>query len=172
MKHSKKGITLVELVICCAIIVMLGGACTAVLASGSNIFYTGSATANAQLDAEVMQNILLNTLPSVSGIQQVSETDLEAESGIYLYISDNELVIRNSGKETTVHAVTDLAYQLVRAGASDSSNARAQLTYTATLTDGNTLSGGMVLTNVTYSNVVTGDGAFEGKLSENPLGFN
>ena len=51
MKKSKKGITLVELVICCAIIVMLGGACTAVLASGSRVYNQSTSAATSQMDA-------------------------------------------------------------------------------------------------------------------------
>lgn len=53
MKRTKKGITLVELVVCCGIMVMLAGACTAVLVSGARLFSDSSDTARAQLQYTV-----------------------------------------------------------------------------------------------------------------------
>ena len=78
MKQSKKGITLVELVICCAILVLLGGACTAVLVSGQTVFNTSSKTANAQLDADVLQTYLMNLLPPAKNIKEANRlTDVK-----------------------------------------------------------------------------------------------
>lgn len=167
MRYSKKGVTLVELVICCAIIVMLGGACTAVLASGSSIFNTSTATANAQLDADVLQTYLMNLIPSASNVSQETldenDTFTAPEKGSALFIQDGTLAISVDGKVTTIRSVTDLEYELVKAGSKDSS--RAQFCYKATLSDGSTISGGFVLSNVKYTEL-------SGKVTENPFCFN
>lgn len=152
MKRSKKGITLVELVICCAIIVMLGGACTAVLASGAQIFNTSSRTANAQLDADVLQTFMINNLPSAKNpTTEKSLTEAKAlTEGIAIYVEDSTLTIQVDGNATSIRSVTELEYKFAKAGDPTSQSARAQFLYTATLTNGSTLSGGFVLGNEKY----------------------
>ena len=153
MKKSKKGVTLVELVICCAIIVMLGGACTAVLASGANIFNTSSKTANAQLDADVLQTFMINNLPSAENPDTSCSLD-EAKAltdGVAIYIEDEVLTIQVDGNPTTIRSVTGFEYAFVKAGDPASESARAQFTYTASLNNGSTLSGGFILGNQKYN---------------------
>lgn len=159
MKKSKKGITLVELVICCAIIVMLGGACTAVLASGAKIFNTSSQTANAQLDADVLQNFMINNLPSAQNPNYDCSLD-EAKAltdGIAIYVEDNALTIQVNGNATSIRSITEFKYSFVKAGDSGSSNARTQFQYVATLNNGSTLEGGYILGNEKYSSSLPRD---------------
>lgn len=174
MKHSKKGITLVELIICCAIIVMLGGACSAVLASGSTIFNTSSHTANAQLDADVLQNFMMNLIPSTNEVDQISLAEAkDLTDGNCLFFDDENngvFTIRVGGKNTSIRSVTEFEYQIIRAGDPDSDTARAQFVYTVTLADGNALSGGFVLSNMKYDGGLMPD--ICGKVSEKPFFFN
>lgn len=157
MKHTKKGVTLVELVITCAIIVMLGGACTAVLISGQHVYSTSASAANATLEANVLQTYMLNLLPSSSQVNLVDEDDI-GDDGNYLYFNDeDQFVIQTDGKTTIVNGVTKFDYSFKRAGVSGTS--RAQFVYTATLNDGSTYSGGFILGNVKYADLpVDGDG--------------
>ena len=151
MKKSKKGITLVELVICCAIIVMLGGACTAVLMSGENIYTNSSKAANAQMDVNVVQTYMKNLLPSSTGIIQTDvDTAKASTSGTYMYFDGDSFTIRIDGSDTTIRAISDMKYSMVKAGDPNSTNARVQFQYTVTTTDNSTLSGGFVLSNVSY----------------------
>ena len=71
MKRTKKGFTLVELIICCAIMTMLAGACTALLMSGEKLFSTGSKSALTQMDVNVLQATILNRLPSANAVELV-----------------------------------------------------------------------------------------------------
>lgn len=160
MKHTKKGVTLVELVITCAIIVMLGGACTAVLISGQHVYSTSASAANATLEANVLQTYMLNLLPSSSVVELVADSDdaVDKTTGNYLYFNDeDQFVIQTDGKTTIVNGVTEFTYSFEKAGASNT--ARAQFVYTATMDDGSTYSGGFVLGNVKYADLpVDGDG--------------
>jgi len=170
MKNSKKGITLVELIICCAIIVMLGGACSAVLASGATIFNQSSSTANAQLDADVLQRYMRNILPSAKTVTQLNEGDaMDRASAKYLFFDEsnsNMFTIRVDGSDTSIRSISGFTYSIVRAGDADSENARIQFNYTATLTDGSILEGGFVLGNAKFQSEISGD------LKLNPIGFN
>ena len=174
MKKTKKGITLVELVICCAIIVMLGGACSAVLASGSRIFNTSSHTANAQLDANVVQNFMMNLIPSTNEVSQISLNDAKAlTDGNCLFFddeNDNLFTVQIDGKKTSVRSVQEFEYEIIRAGDPESDTARAQFIYVITLSDGNTLSGGFVLSNMKYDEGSMPD--IKGKVTEDPFYFN
>lgn len=167
MRNSKKGVTLVELIICCAIIVMLGGACSAVLVSGATIFNKSTSTANAQLDAEVLQNFMINLIPSTQDICQTdSDTAKASTTGSYLYFDDGKFIIQIDGVKTSIRSITEFEYDILRAG--DSDTARAQLKYTASLTDGSKLEGGFVLSNVKFTDTsISG----EKKISQNPLFF-
>ena len=117
MKNSKKGVTLVELVICCAIIVMLGGACTAVLASGSTIFNKSSQTANAQLDSDVLQNFMMNLIPSAKNVSQIGLTEAKGlQNGNCLYFdheNDNMFTVRADKSNTTIRSVTEFVYEII-----------------------------------------------------------
>lgn len=175
MKRTKKGITLVELVICCAIIVLLGGACTAVLVSGQTVFDKSSKTANAQLDADVLQTYLSNMLPSAKAVRQIGPEDIDNEENkncIY-FDGDGKFTLKVNGNTTTIRSVSEFAYSVIRAGDPASTNARAQLVYTVTLTDGSTFNGGFILSNVKYSDVVPDEASeiTDDKASENPLCF-
>lgn len=171
MKRSKKGITLVELVITCAIIVLLGGACTSVLVSGQSIFNTSTKSANAQLDADVLQTYLMNLLPPSKNINKLNSVD-EAKNqatGNCLYFDGDQFTLRSEGKDTVISSVTEFAYSVVPAGDPDSTTVRAQLQYTITLKDGSTLEGGFVMGNVAYDSSIA---YHDAKVSENPLSFN
>lgn len=172
MKISKKGVTLVELVICCVIIVMLGGACTAVLASGSTIFNRSSQTANAQLDSDVLQNFMMNLIPSAKNVSQIGLTEAKGlQNGNCLYFddeNDNMFTVRADKSNTTIRSVTEFEYEIICAGDPVSETARAQFVYTATLVDGSTLKGGFVLNNLKFDSSMA---AIKGKVSENPFAF-
>ena len=155
MKQSKKGITLVELVICCAILVLLGGACTAVLVSGQTVFNTSSKTANAQLDADVLQTYLMNLLPPAKNIKAGSLDEATAtteglEFNAIFFDNDNVFTLRRDKDFTTIQSIAGFQYKIVPAGEAASTSARAQLQYTITLTDGSEINGGFVLANVKY----------------------
>lgn len=157
INRNKKGVTLVELVICCAIIVMLGGACTALLMSGNTIYNRSSASANAQLDADVLQTYMLNILPRCN---KVKADRLEGSEVNCIYFNgDGKFCLERGGSVTTITAISKLEYEVVKAGNSDTS--RAQLVYTVTLDDGSTFTSGFVLANLPYSDteVTTANGA-------------
>ena len=169
MKRSKKGITLVELVITCAIIVLLGGACTSVLVSGQSIFNTSTKSANAQLDADVLQTYLMNLLPPSKNIQQISVANAKSQdTGNCLYFDGDQFTLRSEGKDTVISSVTEFAYSVVPAGDPDSTTVRAQLQYTITLKVGSTLEGGFVLGNLAYDDSIA---YHDAKVSVNPLSF-
>lgn len=178
MHKSKKGVTLVELVICCAIIVMLGGACSAVLASGSRIFNTSSHTANAQLDANVIQNYMMNLIPSADEMRPTTlEEARENSVGNCLFFDNDVFTIRINGKNTTIRSVDEFTYDIIRAGDPSSSTARAQFVYTITLSDKNTLTGGFVLSNMTYADAQSSfatedDEPISGDIKTEPFYFN
>lgn len=171
MKRSKKGITLVELVITCAIIVLLGGACTSVLVSGQSIFNTSTKSANAQLDADVLQTYLMNLLPPSKNINKLDSVDdaKNQATGNYLYFNDGQFTLRSEGKDTVISSVTEFAYSVVPAGDPASAKVRAQLQYTITLKDGSTLEGGFVMGNVAYDATMV---SIAGNVHDNPLSFN
>lgn len=161
MKQSKKGITLVELVICCAILVLLGGACTAVLVSGQTVFNTSSKTANAQLDADVLQTYLMNLLPPAKNIKEANRLtdvkDTANEFNAIFFDNENVFTLRRGKDFTTIRSIAGFQYTIVCAGEAPTdptddsgSGARAQLKYTITLTDGSKINGGFVLANVKY----------------------
>ena len=157
MKQSKKGITLVELVICCAILVLLGGACTAVLVSGQTVFNTSSKTANAQLDADVLQTYLMNLLPPAKNIKagSLDEATVTTEKfNAIFFDNDNVFTLRRGKDFTTIQSIAGFQYKIVPAGEAASTSARAQLQYTITLTDSSEINGGFVLANVKYDAVV------------------
>lgn len=131
MKNSKKGVTLVELVICCAILVLLAGACTALLVSGQSAFNTSSQAANSQLESSVLQTHLLNIVPRASNIvpinatETATATDIEdfAEAKIMtqadghcLYFQDGVLVIRTGGKDYFIDTIAEFEYDVQVAG--------------------------------------------------------
>lgn len=174
MKQSKKGITLVELVICCAILVLLGGACTAVLVSGQTVFNTSSKTANAQLDADVLQTYLMNLLPPAKNIKAGSLDEATAtteglEFNAIFFDNDNVFTLRRGKDFTTIRSIAGFQYTIVCAGEAPTdptddsgSGARAQLKYTITLTDGSKINGGFVLANVKYSSSLPQNGELNG----------
>ncbi len=159
MKKSKKGVTLVELVICCAITVMLAGACTAVLISGQRVWKSGSESANAQMTADILQTSLYGKLPSYGSVEVVSTANSTGVStlkgsatGTLLYFNDEDvLVIQNSGDTMTVNDVTDFTYTFLKVGSKES--ARTQFNYTATLADGREFSGGIVISNLAFKDI-------------------
>lgn len=164
MKQSKKGITLVELVICCAILVLLGGACTAVLVSGQTVFNTSSKTANAQLDADVLQTYLMNLLPPAKNIKKADSLDdvknTTKEFNAIFFDNDNVFTLRRGKDFTTIQSIAGFQYKIVPAGEAASTSARAQLQYTITLTDSSEINGGFVLANVKYdADVLPGTGS-------------
>lgn len=148
MKKSKKGVTLVELIICCFIIVMLGGACTALLMSGEHIYSTSASAAGAQLDSDVLQTYMMKLVPSADGVVvgTVPGTD---EDGLF-FDDEGVFTISVDGKLTTIDSVKEFKYSLKKAGDTASTNARAQLVYTVTMDDDSKFTGGFILSNVKY----------------------
>lgn len=158
MKKSKKGVTLVELVICCFIIVMLGGACTSLLMSGEHIYSTSADAAGAQLDSDVLQTYMMKLLPLTKGAGLVAESEFESAksstSGNYLYFdeaNEGKFTLRMNGDNTTIGSISDFYYKVEKAGTSDS--ARAQFVYKVTMNDDSEFVGGFVMSNVKYVNI-------------------
>ena len=154
MKKTKKGVTLVELIICCGIIVMVGGACTAVLLSGQSIFNTSAGSANAQLDTDVVQTYLTQLAPRATNIGQIDSDDTVPAEGNCIYFDGDTFVIKVGSEETTISSITDFKYEIAPAGAPESLSARAYLNYTMFLSDGSSFSSGFVLSNLAYSAVI------------------
>lgn len=154
MKRTKKGVTLVELIICCGIIVMVGGACTAVLMSGHKIFNNSAASANAQLETDVLQTYLTSFVPLAStvreldGVDDVNDANVNAKDCIYID-DEGAFFIRINGKDVSVHSVTDFKYRLVPAG-QEKNGCRPQFVYEVTMIDGTTYTSGFVLSNLVY----------------------
>ena len=174
LKKTKKGVTLVELVICCAIIVMLGGACTAVLVSGSTIFNQSSRTAGAQLDADVLQTNMINILPSAENVKVIKQLEAkDADAGITLFLNNEGVfTIRSNGTDTIIRSVTSFSYKVVRAGANNSTTAKAQFQYTVGFDDGFTYSGGFVMNNVRFTDSINFVGSLGKNSTDNALHFN
>lgn len=178
MKQSKKGITLVELIICCAIIVMVGGACTAILMSGHTIFNNSAKSANAQLNTDVVQTYLSNMIPRATNIGQLADADeAKPTTGGCIYFQDDTFIVRVDGKDTSIPNVSGFTYSLISAG--KSGFARAQFVYTVTMTDGSSYTSGFVMGNLKYDSVIVQTNIYpdaESKISDvdlktNPICF-
>jgi len=148
MKKSKKGVTLVELIICCFIIVMLGGACTALLMSGEHIYSNSADAAGAQLDADVLQTYMMKLVPSADNVT-VDTVPAADQDGLY-FDDEGVFTISANGKLTTIDSVSEFKYSLVKAGDPASGNARTQLVYTVTMDDDSEFTGGFIMSNVKY----------------------
>lgn len=149
IEKTKKGVTLVELVICCAIIVLLGGACTAVLLSGQKVFSTSANMANTQIEANVLQSFLIGKLPSVKTMQTMTGENAKTETeGTLLYFEEDDFVIKTQGHKTIINGVSELKVSFSKAGVTDT--ARAEFCYVATMKDGTQFSGGLILGNAKY----------------------
>ena len=167
MKRSKKGFTLVELIICCAIMTMLAGACTALLMSGEKLFSTGSKSALTQMDVNLLQTTMLNRLPSANAVELVlgeipeeqatPGQDEKNVTEIFFDDVDGEKVftIRYDGKGTTIPEIKSFTCYLLPIGASET--ARAQFNYTATCKNGDVYSGGMALSTMNFATTTAGD---------------
>lgn len=156
MKKSKRGVTLVELIICCSIIVMIGGACTAVIASGSHIFNRSTSTAHAQMESDVLQTLMMKFLPSANNLK-CGTGEIDNMENLFYVNENNDMIIRIEGKDTTIRSVSSFDYEVVPAGSAASTSARAQLNYSVTFEDGSCLSGGFVLSNYKYAQVAESD---------------
>ena len=163
INKSKKGVTLVELVICCVIMVLLGGACTAVIVSGQKLFLTGSQTANKQLEANVLQTTMVNSLPKMVDVEQDSvinvKTAIATNGGVGIYFDDSTSVFTIScdGSDITVNGVKEFTYEFKQVG-TNTDTARTQVVYTAKMSSDSTdspISGGVVLTNTKHSAVAS-----------------
>lgn len=173
MKRTKKGFTLVELIICCAIMTMLAGACTALLMSGEKLFSTGSKSALTQMDVNVLQTTMLNRLPSANSVELVlgeipeeQATPGEDEKNVTELFFDEVdgkqvFTIRHDGKGTTIPEIEEFTCYLMPIGASET--ARAQFHYTATCKNGAVYSGGMALSTMNFA-TATADAAFPAAL--------
>lgn len=180
IKNSKKGITLVELVICCAILILIGGAVVAVLMSGEHVFSTSANSANAQMELEILQTNLMGIIPSAKNISVSSKNDDDyvfPSSGYSVYSDGSHLIIRSSveindngvknvsTKETTLNEIASFTYEITPAGiipqettsdgieVSKTATARPLFSYTVTFTDGSTYTGGFVISNLPYISI-------------------
>ena len=184
MKKSKKGITLVELVICCAVLALLAGAVTAVLMSGEHLFSTSADSANAQMELDVLQTNLLGIIPSAKNISVSSMNDdgfAFPLTGHSIYFNDSKLIIRSSvavtedgvtsvsTKETEIRGVVGFTYQITPAGIippdgedATTATARPLFSYTVTFSDGTVYRGGFVINNFPYVDI----GSLAGSIGE------
>ena len=187
MKKSKKGITLVELVICCAVLALLAGAVTAVLMSGEHLFSTSADSASAQMELDVLQTNLLGIIPSAKNISVSSMNDdgfAFPLTGHSIYFNGSKLIIRSSvavnedgvtsvsTKETELSGVVSFSYKITPAGvipqdASATATARPLFSYTVTFSDGTVYRGGFVINNFPYVDI----GSLAGSIEENVLSF-
>ena len=152
MKKSKKGVTLVELIICCFIIVILGGACTSLLMSGEHIYSTSANAAGAQLDSDVLQTYMIKLLPSTKVFNTITVDNAKTlTEGNCLYFDEDEFTIRVGGDTTVINSISDFQYMVVRAGDDESATARAQFVYKVTMNDDSEFVGGFVLSNLNYA---------------------
>ena len=167
MKRTKKGITLVELVICCAIIVLIGGAATALLMSG--------------------EHLIIPSAKNIGIIETDEDNDLLLPAaGNCIYFNDADtLIIRTGSKETEIRAVTGFVYQIILAGVPNESlpsqsteptteteppiTARAQFLYTVTFRNGQSYQGGFVINNLSYPVVEAELGTTERDLKDSPI---
>ena len=153
MRKNKKGVTLVELIICCGIIVMIGGACTAVLMSGHKIFTNSSNSANAQLDTNVIQTYFTNVLPrskSIFATSIIAAQENTEDFCIYFAGDDKVFTLRTAGKDVALNSVADFKYNLIPAGDGTDDAVKPQFIYTVTMKDGSSYTGGYVLMNLHY----------------------
>lgn len=153
MKKTKKGVTLVELIICCAIIVMLGGACTALLLSGEHIFSTSAKEAGVQADVNLLQSYMRTLLPPTKEVTDKNISNVGIDES-YVYFDRGVFTIHTNGKDIAIDSITEFQYSIEKVGTSSAiadSTARARFTYTVKLKDGGTFSGGYVLTNKKYT---------------------
>ena len=182
MKKSKKGITLVELVICCAVLALLAGAVTAVLMSGEHLFSTSADSASAQMELDVLQTNLLGIIPSAKNISVSSMNDdgfAFPLTGHSIYFNGSKLIIRSSvavnedggtsvsTKETELSGVVSFSYKITPAGvipqdASATATARPLFSYTVTFSDGTVYRGGFVINNFPYVDI----GSLAGSIGE------
>ena len=190
MKRTKKGITLVELVICCAIIVLIGGAATALLMSGEHLFSNSADSASNQMELDVLQSHMMNIIPSAKniGIIETDEDDnlLLPAAGNCIYFNDEgTLIIRSGTKETVIRDVTGFDYWIILAGVPNESQpsqsadpttateptitARAQFQYKVTFRNGQTYQSGFVINNLSYPAVKAKLGTAENDLKDSPI---
>lgn len=167
-KQSKRGITLVELIICCAITLLLGGACLTVLLSGQDMFTKGTQTANTMMEAEIFQTFMLEQLPSASEIAQTEPNGI-SQSKMYsrLTVEDQAVTISTGDNIIRLATISDCRYAVIPAGLPASASAQPQLVYTLYFADGASLSGGFVMTNMRYAEWIAEE--FQALLSEKPL---
>lgn len=159
MRKSKKGVTLVELIICCGIIVMIGGACTAVLMSGHKIFNDSASAAAAQLDTDVIQTYLTSVVPRTKELKYDVDVAIDPNAkvcGLY-FVEEGEgesakkvFTINLDGKETKFPSVADFEFQLEAAGDPLDAAVKPQFCYTVTMKGGVSYSSGFVLVNMNY----------------------
>lgn len=171
MKRTKKGFTLVELIICCAIMTMLAGACTALLMSGEKLFSTGSKSAASQMDVSLLQTTLLNRLPSTKVVNPLTGAAAEAAqtsddaNSTYLFFDDEGVfVIRYGGKNTTIREISEFEYTLNKIGSSDT--ARTQFSYSVVCKDGTRYTGGMALSTMRFA--IAGADSVTYQIKESP----
>lgn len=165
---SKSGITLVELAICCAITLLLGGACLTVLLFGRDMFDKGAQTADAMLEAEIFQTFMLQQLPSATRVAQTEPNSIgQGETYSRLTVENGDLMIDTGGSVICLSAIEDLDYAVIPAGPPSSDSARPQLVYTLYFGDGTSLSGGFVMVNMRYDEELMAE--LSGTLSEKPL---
>lgn len=166
--RSKRGITLVELAICCAITLLLGTACLTVLLSGRGMFDKGVQTANSMLEADIFQTFMMQQLPYATGIAQTVPNDLaQSERYSHLTAENGKLTIDTGGSTICLATIKDCSYAVIPAGLPSSKLTQPQLVYTLHFEDGASLSGGFVMANMRYEDALME--SFSGALSEKPL---
>ena len=136
--------------------ILLAGACTAVIVSGQRLFVKGSQTANTQLETNALQTTIIKSLPNMSVVtKKTSPTDVQtvktSTEGVGIFLEDGKLTIRRHGSNVTINSVAKFECGFKKVGANDTG--RTQFVYEATMSDGTKISGGVVLINTKHSEV-------------------
>ncbi len=152
-KKSKKGFTLTELIACCAILVMLSGAVVALLVSGEKLYSNGYAAADSSIDINLFQSLVLRDLPSADGVEQktVDEVKNESVGASFFYNENNEFIFRTGGQDNIFKNVTSVALSFSAAG--ENENARVFMSFSLTLANGSSHTGGITMNNFSIATV-------------------
>ncbi len=157
LKKSKKGFTLTEMIACCAILVVLSGAVVALLVSGEKLFSNGYDAADSSIDINLFQSLVLRDLPSADGVEEKSVDDVKNNPiGAAFFFNENgEFVFRTAGKDNVFKNVTEARISFSAAG--DNENARVFMSFSLSLANGSSHTGGITMNNFSVKESLTGD---------------
>lgn len=149
LPNSKKGVTLVELIAVCAIsVVVIAAACT-LFYMGSKSAARGAAQAASHGDAHLLETYLQSGLPAALSVGTEKPGSGAGEVISLRFGGDGALLLEQNGSaRQTIDGIESLSLSLSEAGG----NQKLAYTIRAGGKDGSySLSGGIVLNNVTHS---------------------